>query len=327
MTRLGFAGDVMLGRLIDERQRERSVSGIWGNMEESLRELDGFFINLECCLSARGTPWTDTYRPFHFRADPDWAVPALESVGVDWVNLANNHILDYGPDALADTIRYLDDAGIAHSGAGETLEAACAPAFVTVDGLDIAFVSFTDNTSEFAAGPDEPGTAYVDFDVTHPQAVRLVGNSLGRARDADPDLLVASLHWGPNMRTEPTVEFREFARWLAEEGVDVVHGHSAHVFQGVEVVDETLVCYDTGDFVDDYATDSKQHNDRSFLFEVGVADGELSDLRLRPTEIYDLAVHEAEHYAGTWSVQQMDALSSAFGTEFQREDDDLLLPL
>ncbi|MCO8242847.1 MULTISPECIES: CapA family protein [unclassified Haladaptatus] len=327
MTRLGFAGDVMLGRLIDERQRERSVSGIWGNMEDTLRELDGFFINLECCLSARGTPWTDTYRPFHFRADPDWAVPALESVGVDWVNLANNHILDYGPDALADTIGYLDDAGIAHSGAGETLEAACAPAFATVDGLDIAFVSFTDNTSEFAAGPDEPGTAYVDFDVTHPQAVRLVGNSLGRARDADPDLLVVSLHWGPNMRTEPTVEFREFARWLAEEGVDVVHGHSAHVFQGVEVVDETLVCYDTGDFVDDYATDSEQHNDRSFLFEVGVADSELSDLRLRPTEIYDLAVHEAEHYAGTWSVQQMDALSSAFGTEFQREDDDLLLPL
>lgn len=327
MTRLGFTGDVMLGRLIEERQRQRSVSGIWGNMEETLRELDGLFINLECCLSARGTPWTDTYRPFHFRADPDWAIPALESVGVDWVNLANNHILDYGPDALSDTITYLDDAGIAHSGAGMDVESAYAPAFVTVDGLDVAFVSFTDNTPEFAAGTDKAGTAYVDFDVTHPQAVRLVGNSIARARETDPDLLVASLHWGPNMRTKPTVEFREFAGWLSEEGVDIVHGHSAHIFQGVEVVDDTLVCYDTGDFVDDYAIDSEHHNDRSFLFEVVVEDGNMAELRLHPTEIYDLAVHEADHYGGTWSVQRMDTLSSAFGTEFQRDDDDLLLPV
>ncbi|WP_423746026.1 CapA family protein [Haladaptatus sp. SPP-AMP-3] len=317
----------MLGRLINERQRQRSVSGVWGNVEGTLRALDGLFINLECCLSAGGTLWTDTYRPFHFRADPDWAIPALESVGVEWTNLANNHVLDYGPDALADTVGHLDDAGIRHSGAGADLEAACSPAFVTVDGLEVALVSFTDNTPEFAAKSDKAGTAYVNFDVTHPQAVRRVGRSLARARTEDPDLLVASLHWGPNMRTEPTVEFREFARWLAEEGVDIVHGHSAHVFQGVEVIDDTLVLYDTGDFVDDYATDSERHNDRGFLFEVTVSDGEPSELRLRPTEIYDLAVHEAEHYAGTWSVQRMDALSSAFGTEFRRDNDDLVLSL
>ena len=327
MTRLGFTGDVMLGRLINERQQQRSVSGVWGNVEGTLRALDGLFINLECCLSAGGTLWTDTYRPFHFRADPDWAIPALESVGVEWANLANNHVLDYGPDALADTVGHLDDAEIRHSGAGADLEAACSPAFVTVDGLEVALVSFTDNTPEFAAKSDKAGTAYVNFDVTQPKAVRRVGRSLARARTEDPDLLVASLHWGPNMRTEPTVEFREFARWLAEEGVDIVHGHSAHVFQGVEVIDDTLVLYDTGDFVDDYATDSERHNDRGFLFEVTVSDGEPSELRLRPTEIYDLAVHEAEHYARTWSVQRMDALSSAFGTEFRRDNDDLVLSL
>ncbi|WP_394327466.1 CapA family protein, partial [Haladaptatus sp. W1] len=161
----------MLGRLINERQQRRSVSGVWGNVEGTLRALDGLFINLECCLSAGGTLWTDTYRPFHFRADPDWAIPALESVGVEWANLANNHVLDYGPDALADTVGHLDDAEIRHSGAGADLEAACSPAFVTVDGLEVAFVSFTDNTPEFAAKADKAGTAYVNFDVTHPQAV------------------------------------------------------------------------------------------------------------------------------------------------------------
>jgi poly-gamma-glutamate capsule biosynthesis protein CapA/YwtB (metallophosphatase superfamily) len=327
MTKLGFTGDVMLGRLVDERQRRRSADAVWGNVDDRLRNLDGLFINLECCLSARGTPWTDTYRPFHFRADPDWAIPALISVGVDWANLANNHILDYGPTALRDTIDHLDDAGIAHSGAGADADAARAPALVSVGDLDVALVSFTDNTPEFAAGPDEPGTAYVQFDVTDDEATRIVGDALARAREADPDLLVASLHWGPNMRTEPPVEFREFVRWLAERGVNVVHGHSAHVFQGVEVVDETLVLYDTGDFVDDYAVDDSLHNDRSFLFEVRVEGNDPTELRLAPTESYDLAVHEAEHYAGNWSMQRMDALSSAFGTQFKREDDELCLSL
>ncbi|WP_458208285.1 CapA family protein [Haladaptatus sp. NG-SE-30] len=327
MTQLGFTGDVMLGRLVDERQRQRSVDAVWGNVDDRLRELDGLFINLECCLSARGTPWTETYRPFHFRADPDWAIPALESVGVDWANLANNHILDYGPKALRDTIDHLDDAGIVHSGAGTDVDAAYTPALVSVGDLDIAFVSFTDNTPEFAAGPDEPGTAYVRFDVTDDRASRIVGNALARAREADPDLLVASFHWGPNMRTEPTVEFREFARWLANHDVDIVHGHSAHVFQGIEVVDGTLVLYDTGDFVDDYAVDSELRNDRSFLFCVVVEDGDLTELRLVPTEVYDLTVHEAEHYAGNWSMQRMDALSSAFGTQFEREDHELVLSL
>ncbi len=326
-TRLGFAGDVMLGRLVDERQRRRSVSAIWGNMEEQLRTLDGLFVNLECCLSARGTPWVDTYRPFHFRADPDWAIPALESVGVDWVSLANNHILDYGPDALRDTLDYLDDADIAHSGAGDDVEAARTPALVSVGDLDVALVSFTDNTPEFAAESDSAGTAYVNFDVTDDRAARIIGDSLARARETDPDLLVVSLHWGPNMRTKPPIGFREFARWLSEQGVDVVHGHSAHVFQGVEVVDEMLVLYDTGDFLDDYAVDSKLRNDRSFLFELVLEDGDLAELRLHPIEIYDLAVHEAEHYAANWSMQQMDSLSSAFGTRFEREDEELVLSL
>ncbi|WP_458189767.1 CapA family protein [Haladaptatus sp. NG-WS-4] len=317
----------MLGRLVDERQRRRSVTAVWGNVAERLRELDGLFINLECCLSARGSPWTNTYRPFHFRADPDWAVPALESVGVDWANLANNHVLDYGPNALRDTIDSLDDAGIAHSGAGADVDAARTPALVSVADLDVAVVSFTDNTPEYAAGPGKPGTAHVGFDVTDDEASRIVGAALARARETDPDLLVASLHWGPNMRTEPPVEFREFARWLADHDVDIVHGHSAHVFQGVEVVNETLVLYDTGDFVDDYAVDSDLRNDRSFLFELTVEGGGLTELRLVPTEIRDLAVHEAERSAGDWSMRRMDALSSAFGTQFEREDDELVLSL
>jgi poly-gamma-glutamate synthesis protein (capsule biosynthesis protein) len=327
MTRLGFTGDVMLGRLVDEHQRQRAVDAVWGDVLDRLRALDGLFVNLECCLSAGGAPWTKTYRPFHFRADPDWAVPALEAAGVDYVSLANNHVLDYRAAALRDTLDHLDDAGIAHAGAGENETAAREPAVIEVDGLEVAVVSFTDNTPEYAAAATAPGTAHVEFDAGSEATRRVVGRAITRARERDPDLLVASLHWGPNMRTEPSDAFRGFARWLADVDVDLVHGHSAHVFQGVEVVDETLVLYDTGDFVDDYAVDDALRNDRGFLFELDVDDGDLSELRLLPTEIDDYAVHRAGPTAADWTRERMCDLSNRFGTEFERDDEELVLAL
>jgi poly-gamma-glutamate synthesis protein (capsule biosynthesis protein) len=227
----------MLGRLVDERQRRqrRKVDAVWGTLADRLRSLDGLFVNLECCLSTRGEEWTRTYRPFHFRADPDWAVPALESVGVEWANLANNHLLDYGETALADTIDLLDAAGIAHSGAGATLAAAREPATVEVEsGLRLAFVSLTDNTPEFAAGENDPGTAYLDL-ADEAAARETTAALLARARRTDPDLLVVSLHWGPNMVEETPDHFRAFGRWLAEQGADLIENASAYLRLQAEV--------------------------------------------------------------------------------------------
>ncbi|MFB6372851.1 MAG: CapA family protein [Bradymonadaceae bacterium] len=215
---LGFTGDVMLGRGVDTAQRRRPSDAVWGDLHERLRTLDGLFVNLECCLSTRGTPAEG--RPFHFRADPDWAVRALEGAGVDWCALANNHLMDFGPEALADTVEALDRADIAHAGAGESAAVAEAPALVTVGDLSVGLVSFTDNTPAFAAGPATPGTAHVTFDVDDAESRRAVAEALDGARARDPDLLVASLHWGPNMETDPPEEFRTFGRWLVDRGVD-----------------------------------------------------------------------------------------------------------
>ena len=327
-VRIGFTGDVMLGRLVDEHQRQRSDTAVWGDVLERLRGLDGLFVNLECCLSERGQPWQRTRRPFHFRANPDWAVPALQAAGVDCCALANNHVLDYEEVALRDTLDHLDDGDIARAGAGETREAAFEPALVAVKDLDVAFVSFTDNTPEYAATSTTPGTAHVDIDVDDEETRTVVSETLQDAREHDPDLLVASLHWGPNMVEEPPESFREFGRWLVDHGVDVIHGHSAHVFHGIEVYDGRPVLYDAGDFVDDYAVDESLRNDRSFLFELSVTDaGELSELRLTPTEIYDYSVHRARDDVAEWSRNRMRELSKPFGTQFERDGDQLVLPL
>lgn len=324
---LGLTGDVMLGRTVDIRQQDRVPASVWGTTLDHLQALDGLLVNLECVLSTRGERWRRTDRPFHFRADPRWAIPTLAAADVDCCALANNHVLDFETVALADTLEHLDDAGIARSGAGRTLDEALEPASFSVDGLDVAVVSFTDNTPEFAAGPNSPGVAHVSMDVDDATCVDRVTEALARARDRRPDLLVASLHAGPNMVEEPSERHRRFAHWLAAAGVDLVHGHSAHVFQGVEVHDGTLILHDCGDFVDDYRVDSRLRNDRSFLFEVSLTDGDLRHLRLRPTEIRDCRVHLAGRRAGEWARERMQQLSASFGTEFERDGDRLVLSL
>jgi len=333
---LGFTGDVMLGRLVDDGQRRRDVAHVWGDLGERLRALDGLFVNLECCLSTRGEPYTDTYHPFHFRADPGWAVPALAAVDVDWASLANNHVLDYGEEAFFDTLGALDGAGIPHAGAGRNAGAAFDPAAVSVGDLDVAFVSITDNVREWAAGPDSPGVAHVRVDRDDPNVRGTVRAALADARALDPDLLVASLHWGPNMTEGPDEARREFGRWLVAEGVDLVHGHSAHVFHGVEVAeggsdpssDSGLILYDAGDFVDDYAVDRDLRNDRGFLFVVEVAEGgAIERLRLEPTAIYDLAVHAVDESDAGWWHETLRERTERFalGTEYERDGAALVL--
>lgn len=242
-------------------------------------------------------------------------------------SLANNHVLDYGPAALADTRERLADAGIARAGAGPGIDAAIEPSIVTVKGLRVAVVAFTDRSPGYAAEAARPGTAYASLSRTDPFTRVLVGRALQRAHEADPDLLIASLHWGPNWDPTPAPGQRRFARWLIDRGVDVVHGHSAHVPQGVEVYRGRPIVYDAGDFVDDYVRKPKLHNERSFLFELRLIDGRVDALALVPIEIANRAVHLADETAAAWLRDRMRALSEPFGTTVERAGAGLVVPL
>lgn len=324
-ARLGFVGDVMLGRSVNERWEEGPPAGVWGSTAEYLQSLDGLFLNLECCLSNRGQRRPG--RTYYFRADPDWSVPALEAAETSFACLANNHVLDYGPIALDDTRTHLSAAGIAHAGAGPDRDAAIRPAIVEINGITIAVIAFTDQAPSYVAGGNTPGTAYIRIDGTSSWTHHLVTQALEQAHELDPDLVVASLHWGPNWEAVPRESQRTFARWLVDRGVDIVHGHSAHVIQGVEVYRGRPIIYDAGDFVDDYVVKPRLQNDRSFCFEVQVTDGRLAALRLVPVEIANEAVHQADEAAAAWLRERMRSLSEQFETTLLRDDTGLRIPL
>ena len=123
----------------------------------AIAQADLVVLNLECCISERGRPWQAPGKPFFFRAPPR-AVELLVLLGTDCVTLANNHALDYGVDALTDTLEYLAAAGIAAVGAGADLEQARRPVTLAAGGLRVAVLGVTDHPPDFAAGPDHPGS-------------------------------------------------------------------------------------------------------------------------------------------------------------------------
>ncbi|EMA63083.1 CapA family protein [Halorubrum lipolyticum] len=327
-TRIGFVGDLMLGRSVNERWADDDPENVWGTTLSRLRDLDGLVGNLECCVSDRGTRWPD--KGYYFRSDPAFAVPALEAAGASFVSLANNHVLDYGEPALRDTDAHLTEAGIAHAGSGTDRESALEPALFEAGDLTVAAFGLTDQSREFAAGASTAGTSFATLDPARSATRSLVEAILDRAAARDPDLVVASLHWGPNWETEPRAVHERFGRWLIERGVDVVHGHSAHVLQGVEVYLGRPIIYDAGDFVDDYVSYQDRQgvrNKRSALFELVARDGGLDELVVEPIEIVDEAATLADDEVSEWVRDTLAERSAVFETEIEQSDDQLVFPL
>src|SRR5512139_1969311 len=105
--RLGLAGDVMLGRMVNESLQDHQWERPWGDLLPALRSLDAFLVNLECALSRHVEKWRNGYyRPFHFRGDPAVA-EVLRAGRVDLASIANNHIGDFGFEGLRETVQVL----------------------------------------------------------------------------------------------------------------------------------------------------------------------------------------------------------------------------
>ena len=325
MVTLAITGDVMLGRNVNEFITFHGPSYPWGDMLPVIREADLRLINLECAITAHDRCWTKTPKVFFFRTNPQ-NVRVLKAASIDFVSLANNHIVDFREEGLIETIEVLNRAGISHAGAGRNIEEAQRPAFLTVGGQRFSIVAFTDNEPVWAAGEDTPGTNYVpislDLDEGH---LFRVQKALERAREWS-DFVIATFHWGPNMVRYPSRDFIDFAHAVIDAGCDLFWGHSAHLFQPVEVYKDRLILYDTGDFVDDYYV-SAERNDQSFLFVVTVNEGRTVSLKLIPVLISRCQVNQARGKEAQEICKKMQSLSRDYGTEFELRDGVLDLSL
>ncbi|MEK7347636.1 MAG: CapA family protein [Candidatus Eisenbacteria bacterium] len=274
--KLALAGDVMLGRLVNRALCRLPPEHLWGDALPLLRGADAAICNLECALSDGGER---AHKEFAFRSDAK-NVAVLRGAGIDAVSLANNHILDYGPEALQETLDTLDRAGVAHAGAGASLAEARAPALLRRAGATLAMLSVTDNEPAWEAGPDRPGIWHVPVVRNDPRAVSLL--AAVAATRAMADLLVVAFHWGTNWGYRPEPGHREFAHALIGAGADLVFGHSCHVARGIEIDRGGVILYGAGDLIDDYAVDEFEPNDESWVFVVETSGGRTMELRAHP---------------------------------------------
>jgi len=324
MITLALVGDVMLGRLVNQHLKTMAADEVWGDVLPLFAAADLRIGNLECALTSHRQQWERTRKVFHFRADPP-AVRVLSAAGIDAVSLANNHTLDFEVPGLLDTVAHLDNAGIRHAGAGHDLAAASAPALIPVKGQRVALIAVTDNEPAFAAGATTPGTHYLPVAIDG-KTLDYVEGLIRSARDAGADLVVFSNHWGPNMVSRPSALFRRFAHAVIERGADVYYGHSAHLFQGVEIHRGKPILYSTGDFVDDYAVDPWLRNDWSFLFLVQMENGQLHRLDLYPVLLTVAHVRRAVPPERARIGKRMRELSAEFGTALREEHGVLTWP-
>ena len=128
------------------------------------------------------------------------------------------------------------------------------------------------------------------------------------------DCLIVSSHWGPNWGYQPPNSHVAFGRALVDAGADVVYGHSAHIFRGIEVRHGRPIVYSTGDFVDDYAVDEIERNDESFAFMLDFQDGAVRDICLYPTLMSDFRSRRADPAEARRIAAKMRFLCDQLGT-------------
>jgi poly-gamma-glutamate capsule biosynthesis protein CapA/YwtB (metallophosphatase superfamily) len=305
----------MLGRGVADFLLENPARSLFSpEVVDLTRSADLFVLNLECCIADRGTPWPDDRKPFFFRAPPS-AVEALVLLGVSCVTCANNHALDFGEEALLDTLDNLSRAGLAWAGAGPDEEAARRPAIVEVHGFRLAVVGATDHPEAFAAGAARPGVAYADLRETVPSWLTQTIAS------AEADAVLVTPHWGPNMSPQPVGHVRRAAPELLKAGATLVAGHSAHVFQGVD----GPVLFDLGDFIDDYAVDRDLRNDLGLLWIVDLdGDGPVR-LEAVPLRLDFCHTRLAQGEDRRWIERRFLEACAEFGTDVGREDGRLVI--
>ena len=232
---LAAAGDVTFGEGIAAFGPEYP----WRSVGPLLRSADVATVNLEGAVSDRGTAVPG--KPFTFRGPPSSLFAAARLAGLDVVSVANNHSLDFGRQAFADTLAAARAAGIAPVGGGPTLAAARRPVVVERGGLRLAFLGYSDiEPPSFFAGPGTAGTAPADPALARADAGRA-------ARVAD--LVVVWFHWGIERQFTPTGRQRELAAAALAGGADLVLGAHPHVLQTIERRGRRLVAWSLGNFV------------------------------------------------------------------------------
>ncbi|MGH1366633.1 MAG: CapA family protein [Calditrichia bacterium] len=268
-------GDTMLGSWIGDIIEEKGHMYPFVHIKEYLDSADLHITNLEAPFGTRGKPFD---KKFTFRVHPD-LVHVLRAGSVDIVSLANNHMLDYGPECVEETRQLLDLHEIKYAGAGSNLTVAREAAIEEVNGRRVGFLSYTLTfPEEFWASDTSAGTCFPYESFAFKDVARLKSKT---------DFVIVACHWGQELRTTPKPYQVKLAHRLINNGADVVLGHHPHVVQGIEFYKGKMIAYSLGNFV--FASYSERVKD-SMLLQFSLGDEDVMKARIVPINVYNAVV-------------------------------------
>jgi poly-gamma-glutamate capsule biosynthesis protein CapA/YwtB (metallophosphatase superfamily) len=352
VTVLFLTGDVMTGRAIDQllphpgdpTLRESVVSDArtyirlaekangpipapidfawpWG---EALEIVDQFapdvrLLNLETSITVGGE--FARGKAVHYRMHPD-NIGCVAAIQPDVCALANNHILDFGYQGLAETLRTLEKAGIHSAGAGLDAKSAERPAVIGHVVVGSCGMGSSGIPHDWAATGRRPGVAYIaDMSDHSADAIAARMLPLKGARD----IAVVSVHWGSNWGYEVESAQIRFAHRLIDAGIDLVHGHSSHHPRPIEAYRGKLIVYGCGDTIDDYEGISTYESFRHELRLLYFASVDEGVLRMVPMRMRKMRLERAPEEDAGWLHATVAEISRSFETRVETAADGVLV--
>jgi len=233
---LSFVGDIYPGGNIERKAASNPDYSPFSSIIKEFSADTVIIANFESTLARTDTP-VPKYAAL--LANPD-IIQRFRVVGV--AVLGNNHVGDYGLQAMIDTKKNLEDAGIRTVGLGADLNEAMRPAIIKKHGLTIGILSFSciSTNGQNYANPGRPGVA--------PLSTRLLHHAITSNRK-ECDVLIPYLHWGEERSHEPVIDQIRIARLAIDWGADAVIGSHAHVIQAYEQYKERWIFYGLGNFL------------------------------------------------------------------------------
>lgn len=316
--RLAFVGDTHGYNIVEEPSLESR--DLLAGVRDVLEDADLLLLNHEGTLIEAGDVPAHCRTFEHqstFASSPAFAERLAPTPRVV-ASLANNHALDCGAEGLAQTLAAFASVDITTVGAGSDLEEACLPAELSVNGVDVAFLSYLLHDparvpEDIAASEDGPGVATMAGCDVEAQVRALTS----------ADLLVVSLHahvadpWAYGAAPEHVSAVRQLLDW----GADVVVSHGPHFPQGVLVEGEGLAFLGLGNFMfrPDYTMPPEAHE--SLLAVIEVDDGSVRETRLYPLKVTEeglplLALPPVSQEI----LEVVDRLSAEYGTGIAAQD-------
>jgi len=235
---LAFVGDIMMGGRAADKLKTEGPDSFFTYTSPLLKQADVAMGNLEGPLGSGGKRVLG--KKYTFLVDPSSAT-GLAHAGFNLLTLANNHTMDFGPEALKSTLAALEEQKLKHTGAGMNNAEARQPAWLEVKGRKIAVLAYSNTQPlKYWATDSRPGCAPAHADE--------MKEDIQSAKAKGADLVIVCCHWGQEKKTVLRYYQPQLAHMAIDAGADAVVGHHPHIWQGLEVYKGKPIAYAIGNF-------------------------------------------------------------------------------